>query len=206
MALVEEEAPGYLVPINLLAHIKEDASRCYARHVARAALNLRYTPSPITERIEGDPCNRSELVSLPEEERYLRLCELAFGKLIESRRSYSTVWTYLLMPLAVTFQDDEDVIRYFQKVAILFRSKLHRQSCDRLACIASFGMSLLIADIKDLRRSIGDLVNKFRVVLPDLYCYMDEEDVGVVALRPHPGVLSHVSLSRWILTRWQSRG
>lgn len=38
-----------------------------------------------------------------------------------------------------------------------------------------------LADTKALRRLIGDLVNKFRVVLPDLYCYMDEEDVSLVA-------------------------
>ncbi|KAK9893779.1 RabGAP/TBC [Cystobasidium minutum MCA 4210] len=153
---VEDDDTGYLVPVNLFSHIKEDASRCYARHVARAALNLRPPSSPITERIEGDPCNRSELVPLPDEKRYLRLCEVAFGRLIEARRSYSTVWTYLLMPLVVTFQDDEDVIRYFQKVAMLFRT-----------------------DIKVLRKQIGQLVNKFRVVLPDLYCYMDEEDMDL---------------------------
>lgn len=106
-------------------HIEEDASRCYARHVARAALMLNPPSSPITDRIEGDLDNRSEAIPLPEEERYLRLCESAFGKLIEARKSYSTVWTYIMMPLAVTFEDDEDVIRHFEKVAACFRSTFH---------------------------------------------------------------------------------
>ena len=112
-----------MVPANLLSHIKEDASRCYARHVARAALNLHPNSSPITERIEGDPTNRSESVPLPSEERYLRLCELAFGKLIESRKSFSSVWTYLMMPLVVTFENDEDVINYFEEVVALSKSE-----------------------------------------------------------------------------------
>lgn len=120
---VEAEPSGYLVPVNLPLHIKEDASRCYARHVARAALMLNPPSSPITARIEGDLDNLSEAIPLPDEGRYLRLCETAFGKLIEARKSYNTVWTYLMMPLAATFDQDEDVIRHFEKLATCFRSK-----------------------------------------------------------------------------------
>lgn len=152
----EEEGHGYLVPVNLSIHIKEDASRCYARHVARTALMLHPPASPITDRIAGDLNNLSEFITLPEEDRYIRLCSLAFGRLIESRKSYSTVWTYLMMPLAATFERDEEVIRYFEVVAASFRSSVGR-----------------------LRKAIGELVNKFRVVLPDLYCYMDEEDMDL---------------------------
>jgi hypothetical protein len=35
----------------------------------------------------------------------------------------------------------------------------------------------LLGSVKRARRMIGELVNKLRIVLPDLYCYMDEEDV-----------------------------
>lgn len=39
-------------------------------------------------------------------------------------------------------------------------------------------MILFSASVKHKRQMIGELVNKLRIVLPDLYCYMDEEDVS----------------------------
>lgn len=133
--------------------------------------------SPITDRIEGDPDNRSELVPLPDEDRYVQLCEVAFGRLLQAKRSYNTVWTYLMMPLAVTFTEDEHAIHYFEKVAALFRSQ-YRFSENEFCSRHSTLNPLSTADVRKLRQSIGELVNKLRVVLPDLYCYMDEEDVG----------------------------
>ena len=46
-------------------------------------------------------------------------------------------------------------------------------------------MDTLLGSVKRARRMIGELVNKLRIVLPDLYCYMDEEDV-----RPADTILS----------------